>query len=81
MSIKLPPGTAAHSEENSDPQSRHLVTLVALSVGLIIAAWVAFSFLFNQVINWIPPSVERQLGAIAIASFEQQSEPSETQTP
>lgn len=80
MSIKLPPGTAAHSEESPDPQSRHLVTLAALLVGLLIAVWVAVSFLFNQVINWIPPSVERQLGAIAIAAFEQQSEPSETQT-
>ncbi len=80
MSIKLPPGTAAHSDNNRPPQRRHMVTLVALSVGLIIAAWVAMSFLFNQVINWIPPAVERQLGAIAIAAFEQQAEPSDTQT-
>jgi predicted Zn-dependent protease len=79
MSIKLPPGTAAHSEQNPPPEGHHLVTLLALLVGLFIAVWVTISFLFNQVINWIPPSVERQLGAIAIAAFEQQAEPSDTQ--
>lgn len=79
MAIKLPPGTAAHSTHSPPPKGRQIVTLLMIGAGLIVMVWVTLGFVFNHLIQWIPPGVERQLGRSAIATFEQLAEPSPTQ--
>ena len=80
MSIKLPPGMAAQRDDrNPSPNNRQLLSLLAFLAGIVVlVVWLA-AMLVNQLVWWIPPSVERQLGAIAVPIFEQMAEPSATQ--
>jgi predicted Zn-dependent protease len=80
MPIELPPGTAGYSDRNPPPRNRQLLKLLGIAVALIIFLIWAFGAIANQIIGWIPPSVEQQLGRVFIPAFEKLSLPSETQT-
>jgi Zn-dependent protease with chaperone function len=80
MPIELPPGTASYSDRNPPPRNRQLLKLLGIVVALAIFLIWAFGAIANQMIWWIPPSVEQQLGRVFIPAFEKLSLPSETQT-
>jgi predicted Zn-dependent protease len=75
MPITLPPGTASYSDRSPPPKNRQLLLLLAIIVGVIVGViW----FLDNLIL-FIPPSVERQLGALMVPTFERLAKPSATQ--
>lgn len=81
MPITLPPGTAAQRDDrNPTPNNRQLLTLLGLLVGLVGVVIGLVGVVINQLVWWIPPSVEQQLGAIAVPPFERLAEPSRRQT-
>ena len=80
MSIELPPGTAAYTEDNPPPKNRQILVFLGLFIGTIVlvvgvAAWSA-----NYLVWLIPPEVEQQLGRVIVPTYEEQAEASETQT-
>lgn len=81
MPIELPPGMAAQRDDrNPPPRNSQVLVFVGLFSGLVILLiWLAGAIV-NQIVWWIPPSVERQLGAIAVPAFERMAQPSDTQT-
>lgn len=79
MSIELPPGTASYSDRSPPPQNRQLLLLLGFALGLLIAIFWSVQVIINILIGVIPPSVEQQLGALIVPSFEQLAEPSATQ--
>ena len=81
MPIELPPGMAAQRDDrNLPPSNRQLFTLLAFFVGTVVLVVWFLGVLINQLVWWIPPSVEQQLGAIAVPTFEKLAKPSATQT-
>ncbi|MCG8367309.1 MAG: peptidase M48, partial [Pseudanabaenales cyanobacterium] len=81
MPITLPPGTAAQRDDrNPTPNNRQLLTLLGLLVGLVGVVIGLVGVVINQLVWWIPPSVEQQLGATAVPPFERLAEPSRRQT-
>ena len=80
MPIELPPGIAAQRDDrNPPPNNRQILTVLGLFLGTIFLLLGLIGFLINQIVWWIPPSVERQLGAIAVPVFERLADPSATQ--
>lgn len=80
MSIELPPGTADYNDELNPPtQKRQVLSIVLFFLGLLLTFLAILNFLANQLVWWIPVSVEQQLGSLIVPTFEQQSEPSATQ--
>jgi Zn-dependent protease with chaperone function len=80
MPIEIPSGTASYSDRNPPPSNRQLLKLLGIVVALVIFLIWAFGSLANQLIWWIPPSVEQQLGRVMVPIFERQAYPSPTQT-
>ena len=79
MSIELPPGTAAYSNNNPPPKNRQILTLAGLflaSLSLAVGAAVWFA---GALVWAIPPSVEKQMGRAIVPVYEAQSKPSATQ--
>ncbi|GAB4198245.1 MAG: hypothetical protein Fur006_47760 [Coleofasciculaceae cyanobacterium] len=64
---------------NPPPSNPQLLILLGLFVGLIVGAIWLLNLLINGLIWIIPPSVERQLGAVVVPVFEQQAKPSPAQ--
>ena len=64
---------------NPPPSNRQLLILLGLFVGFIIGVIWLLNLLINNLIGFIPPSVERQLGAVVVPVFEQQAKPSPAQ--
>lgn len=80
MPIELPPGTAAaHSDRNEPTRNSQVLGIVGgFLAGVLLLLW-GINALANQMVWWIPPAVEKQLGGIAVPLFEAQAEPSATQ--
>lgn len=64
---------------NPSPSNRQLLILLGLLVGFIVGVIWLLNVLINGLIGLIPPSVERQLGAVVVPVFEQQAKPSSAQ--
>lgn len=64
---------------NPPPSNRQLLILLGLFVGFIVGVIWLLNLLLNGLIGLIPPSVERQLGAVVVPVFEQQAKPSSAQ--
>jgi predicted Zn-dependent protease len=76
MSSQLP---STQIDRNPPPSNRQLLILFGLFVGFIIAVvWIVWS-LVNNLIWFIPPSVEQQLGALVVPAYEQQAKSSPAQ--
>lgn len=80
MPIEIPSGTAAYSDRNPPPSNRQLLKLLGIVGALVIFLFWTFGAIANQLIWWIPPSVEQQLGRVMVPIFERQAYPSATQT-
>lgn len=80
MPIELPPGTAAYSDDNNAPTTnRQLFIILGILVGTIIAVIWLVGILINNLVVFIPPSVEQQLGNLVVPVFERTALPSATQ--
>ncbi len=80
MPIELPPQTAAYSDRNPPPRNREWLTLLFIFATLIgLAIW-GVGAISNQIVWWIPPAVEQQLGRLMVPLFAQQATTSPTQT-
>lgn len=77
--IKLAPGTAAYSDRNPLSSSPQLLKLAALILSVILVGFWSVLALVNAIVWWIPPSVEQQLGALIVPTYEKLSQPSPTQ--
>ncbi|MGB8699931.1 MAG: M48 family metallopeptidase [Thermosynechococcaceae cyanobacterium] len=80
MPIELPPGTAAYSDRNPPPRNRQWLTLLLLFVAVLYLVVWGVGAIANQIVWWIPPAVEQQLGRVMVPLFAQQSKASPTQT-
>ena len=69
----------ASINRNPPPSNRQLLILLGLFVGFIVGVIWLLNLIINGVIWLIPPSVERQLGALVVPVFEQQAKPSPAQ--
>lgn len=76
MSSDLP---QTSMNRNPPPSNRQLLILLGLFVGFIVGVIWLLNLLLNGLIGLIPPSVERQLGAVVVPVFEQQAKPSSAQ--
>ncbi|NEQ28350.1 MAG: M48 family metallopeptidase [Microcoleus sp. SIO2G3] len=76
MSSKSP---HVSSDRNPPPSNRQLLILLGLFAVLVAGVIWFLSWLFNGLIWLIPPSVERQLGALIVPAYEQQAKPSPAQ--
>jgi predicted Zn-dependent protease len=76
MSSQLPD---ASINRNPPPSNRQLLILLGLFVGFVVGVIWLLNLLINGLIWLIPPSVERQLGAVVVPAFEQQAKPSPAQ--
>ncbi len=81
MTIELPPGTAAERPDRNPPPSggQFLKLLALLVAGILFVIWLV-GVVANQLVWWIPPEVEQQLGQITVPYFEKLAPPSATQT-
>ncbi len=76
MSPELPDTSI---NRNPPPSNRQLLILLGLFVGFIVGVIWLLNVLINGLIWLIPPSVERQLGAIVVPAFELQAKRSPAQ--
>ncbi|MCU0565562.1 MAG: M48 family metallopeptidase [Oculatellaceae cyanobacterium Prado106] len=79
MPIELPPGTASYSDRTPPPQKRQLLLLLGFFLGFIAVIFLSLGSLVNLLVDFIPPSVEQQLGRLTVPSFERMSRPSPAQ--
>lgn len=80
MPIELPPGTAAHSDDNSPDTSNHQLLVIGGLFLVFVAGLIwLFVVLITNLVLLLPPSVETQLGTVMVPVFEQQAKPSPTQ--
>jgi len=73
------PSEPPYSSRNPPPNNRQLLTLLGLFVGFVICVIWLLGLLAVSLIGWIPPSAERQLGAVFVPSFERLAKPSPAQ--
>lgn len=73
MPIEVPSGLAAQRpDRNPEPNHRQLWILAAgITIAIAIGIWTVGA-ISNQLVQWIPPQVEQQLGAVMAAQFEDQ---------
>ncbi|MEM9214339.1 MAG: M48 family metallopeptidase, partial [Cyanobacteria bacterium P01_F01_bin.150] len=79
MSIEIPSGAAAYSDNNPPPKNRQLLVLFGLFLGTIILIVWGVGWIASSVVWLIPPSVEQQLGQVIVPIYEAQAQPSSTQ--
>lgn len=71
MPIELPPGTAAESDENPPVGDGQLLQVIGVMAGLVLAIILLLFWVSNQIVWWIPPQVEVQLGRLMVQEFSQ----------
>lgn len=74
-SAKEPP----YSSRNPPPSNRQLLILLGLFLGFVIGIIWLLGLLADGLIGMIPPSVEKQLGAVVVPVFERLAQPSPAQ--
>ncbi|NJK63328.1 MAG: M48 family metallopeptidase [Synechococcaceae cyanobacterium SM2_3_1] len=79
MPIELPPGTAAESDENPPVEDGQLLQVIGVVVGLVLAIILLLFWVSNQIVWWIPPQVEVQLGRLMAQELAQAAEDSPRQ--
>lgn len=79
MPSQPPSGTVTPSDRNPPPSNRELLILLGLFVGFIVGVIWLLNLLLNGLIWLIPPSVERQLGAVVVPAYQQLAQPSSAQ--
>lgn len=79
MSMEIPSHYASHSDRNPEPKNRVLFKLLVIGVALLIALSWGLSWLSGAIVAWLPPSVERQLGAAIAPLYESQAKASPAQ--
>ncbi|MGK7929573.1 MAG: M48 family metallopeptidase [Spirulina sp.] len=67
------------TNRNPEPNNRQLLTLLGLFIGFLVFIFWLIGWFINGVVNWIPASVEQQLGSLIIPVYEKQAQPSEIQ--
>jgi predicted Zn-dependent protease len=67
------------TNRNSEPSNRQLLTLLGLFVGFVVLVFLSIGWLINGLVNWIPASVEQQLGVLIVPTYERQAKPSVVQ--
>jgi predicted Zn-dependent protease len=80
MSIELPPGTAAYSDRNPETSNNQFATFILAVGSVLVVSILTLNLLLNQLVWFIPTSVEQQIGKLVVPAFEAQSLPSPTQT-
>lgn len=75
MPTELPPGMAAQRDDrNPESNRRQLWTLAGgLVMAIAVAIW-SIGAASNLLVQWIPPSVEAELGRLMAAQFETQAD-------
>jgi predicted Zn-dependent protease len=67
------------SDRNPPPSNRQLLILLGLFAGFVVVVIWLLGWLISALIWLIPPSVERQVGALVIPAYERQAPPSAAQ--
>ncbi|MBR8828298.1 MAG: M48 family metallopeptidase [Gomphosphaeria aponina SAG 52.96 = DSM 107014] len=67
------------TNNNPEPNNRQVLTILGIFIGLIILIFWLIGLFINGLINWLPVSVEQQLGAIILPSYQAQAQPSPQQ--
>ncbi|MBD1833496.1 M48 family metallopeptidase [Cyanobacteria bacterium FACHB-472] len=78
MSSEIP-STATPINRNPPPSNRQLLIILGLVIGFIVGLIWLFGLLINSLVWVIPPSVEKQLGAVIVPTYEQLAKQSPTQ--
>ena len=75
MPTELPPGMAAQRpDRNPESIGRQLWTLASgIVIAIAVVIW-SIGAVGDRLVQWIPPSVEQQLGSVMAAQFEAQAE-------
>ncbi len=68
-----------YSSRNPPPSNRQLLILLGVFIGFIVLVIWLFGVITNSLIGWIPPGVERQLGAVVVPAFERLAKSSPAQ--
>lgn len=79
MPIEIPAHLTQHSDRNPEPKRDDYYKLFVILVGLLIASILTIWFVANALVWWLPPGIERQMGAVIVPIYERQSQPSATQ--
>ncbi|MEP0855377.1 M48 family metallopeptidase [Trichocoleus sp. DQ-U1] len=72
-------GTATSSDRNPPPNNRQLLIVLGLFIGFIVGVIWLLGLFINSLVWVIPPSVERQLGAVIVPAYERLAKPSPAQ--
>lgn len=67
------------SSRNPPPSNRQLLILLGLFLGFVIGVVWLLGFIADSLIGFIPPSVEKQIGALIVPAYEQIAKPSPAQ--
>lgn len=70
---------ANFSDRNPPPSNRQLLILLGLFLGFIFGVIWLVGLLLNNLVWFIPPSVEQRIGAIVAPAYERIAKPSPTQ--
>ncbi|MGF1492321.1 MAG: M48 family metallopeptidase [Microcoleaceae cyanobacterium] len=68
------------SSKNAEASNRQLLIILGLFVAFIVGLIAGALFLVDVLISHLPVSVEQQLGRVVVPIYEQQAQPSDTQT-
>ncbi len=68
-----------NNNNNPEPNNRELLTFLAMVIGSIIVVIWLLILLLNNIINFIPVSVEQKLGSLIVPTYEKQAEKSPIQ--
>lgn len=67
------------SEKNKPVSNRELLTLLTILIAVILILFWLFNLLLNNLINFIPVSVEQKLGSIIVPLYQEKAQPSPQQ--
>lgn len=68
------------SPRNSPPSNRQFLTIIGLLIALVILFFYLLSWLFNSIVDFMPPEVEQKLGQVIVPVYEKQALNSPVQT-
>jgi predicted Zn-dependent protease len=69
--VELPPGTARYSEENPESSDFQILKVLAALLAVIVGIIALITWIANNLVWWIPPAVEGQLGVLIRPAYEQ----------